>query len=503
MAGRTVLYSLVNLLLATLVVAAFAMHPTSGIHPVYVIMLFALCSTPIIDLRILNGPHALLGIFSLTFFLFYGSLDLARVIYGQSSAPESGAAFMSAAEGVILLGGALVQIAYRVACNAMRKATYGEPKDWSEFLLVMGGTTLWAVCTALNWQFSVHIVAEASAFATARGLGSLTGWQTTIFMLAHMCQPLGILIIAYAQCRYRRGYMTALLIGVVLFQLLFGFVIDFKGEAFLGGVLAILTKILVEGRLPKMWLIAMLVFIAVGFPVLQANRVIVRGQYGANSTQVGDNIGKSLGQAFEARDKVSTGLDRSQTFAERLSLKASVETIVNKTGDVTPFQRGYTLTPLISTFLPRLLWPNKPSVDVGRMMNKEFKISDVADTYISPSHLGELYWNFGWPGVVVGMTLIGLLLGFLGARFNLARGATITRVMVVVVTIRLMILGAEGEIATQYVLWIRSMAAIGVLHWFFARVPVGAGASKVAPGQDHRVDADRAQASPAFPNLLR
>jgi hypothetical protein len=500
--NRVVLYLFANLLFAGLVATAFAMNSASGVHPVYLILLFALCSTPIIDLTVLNGPYALLGIFSLNYFLFYGALDLSHLMSAQAFAYGADS-FMSASEGVILLGGALVQIAYRFACRTMRKFNPAVPKDWSELTLVVGGITLWAVCSALNWQFSVHVVTEASAQAMTRGLGSLTGLQTTVFMLAHMSQPLGILIIAYAQCRYRRGYMMLLLIGVVLFQLLFGFVIDFKGEAFLGGVLAILTKLLVDGRLPKMWLVAMLVFIAVGFPVLQANRVVVRGQHGANSTQVGANIGKSLEQAIEARSKVSTGRDRSQTFAERLSLKASVETIVTKTGDIAPFQHGYTLTPLISAFVPRLIWPDKPSVEVGRIMNKEFRISDVADTFISPSHLGELYWNFGWIGVVVGMTLIGLLLGYLGRRFNLAQTATITRVMVIVVTIRLMILGSEGEIATQYVLWIRSMAAIGVLHWALARLPVPMRYANRGAGSGDLVNMDRREVPVFFPNLLR
>jgi hypothetical protein len=500
--NRFTLYLLANLLFSGLVATAFAMNTASGVHPAYLIILFALCSTPVIDITVLNGPYALLGIFSLNYLLFYGALDLSHLMSAQAFAYGADS-FMSRTEWVILLGGVLAQIGYRLACRTMGKFNPTVPKDWPELTLIVGGVALWSVCTALNWRFNVYLIAAPTIEATNRGLASLSGLSTTAFMLARMSQPLGILMIAYAQCRYRRAYMGPLLIGVVLFQLLFGFVIDFKGEAFLGGVLVILTKLLVDGRLPKIWLVAMLVFIAVGFPVLQANRVIVRGQYGANNTQVGENIGKSLGQAIEGRNKVTVGRDRSQTFVERLSLKGSVETIVTKTGDITPFQHGYTLAPLISTFVPRLIWPDKPSIAVGRVMNKEFRVSDVADTYISPSHLGELYWNFGWAGVAIGMTLIGLLLGYLGARFNLAQAATITRIMVVVVTIRLMILGSEGEIATQYVLWIRSVAAIGLLHWAFARRSIAALSAERAPAEGHLTGAHKRQAPLPFPNLIR
>src|ERR1700737_3497360 len=96
------------------------MNPASGVHPVYLILLFALCSTPTIDLTVLNGPYALLGIFSLNYFLFYGALDLSHLMSVQAFAYGADSC-MSASEGVILLGGGLVQIAYRFACRTMRK----------------------------------------------------------------------------------------------------------------------------------------------------------------------------------------------------------------------------------------------------------------------------------------------------------------------------------------------------------------------------------------------
>jgi hypothetical protein len=85
----------------------------------------------------------------------------------------------------------------------------------------------------------------------------------------------------------------------------------------------------------------------------------------------------------------------------------------------------------------------------------------------------------------------------------LAQAVTITRVMVVVVTIRLMILGSEGEIATQYVLWIRSMAAIGALHWCFASTPVLVRSWKDSRSQSDPAGADRSQGNAYFRNLLR
>jgi hypothetical protein len=121
-------------------------------------------------------------------------------------------------------------------------------------------------------------------------------------------------------------------------------------------------------------------------------------------------------------------------------------------------------------------------------------------TYISPSHLGELYWNFGWLGVIVGMSLIGLLFGWLGARFNLAEAATITRLLVIMVTAREVILASEGELATHYVVWMRSLLCIAMLHWAFARVPWSARSGReIAPLPSEGMNSD----TPPFPNLLR
>jgi hypothetical protein len=129
-------------------------------------------------------------------------------------------------------------------------------------------------------------------------------------------------------------------------------------------------------------------------------------------------------------------------------------------------------------------------------------VTESDDIYISPSNLGELYWNFGWTGAVLGMGLIGLLCGWIGARFNLAQYSSVTRILVTVVTIKQLIVGFEGAIASGYVVWMRSLAAIGILHLLFARVPVF---SRDHAAQDAEPDASAGRnlrTRPLFPNLL-
>jgi hypothetical protein len=129
-----------------------------------------------------------------------------------------------------------------------------------------------------------------------------------------------------------------------------------------------------------------------------------------------------------------------------------------------------------------------------------FNVTAQEETYISPSHLGEMYWNFGWPGVLAGMALVGAICGLVG-RFNLAECRTVTRLLVFVTTVELLIHGFEGALA-GYVVWLRSIAAIGLLHLAFARVRVtGKAPAPAASANDSQ--ADLPEAAGFYRNLLR
>src|SRR5208283_2536171 len=220
----------------------------------------------------------------------------------------------------------------------------------------------------------------------------------------------------------------------------------------------------VNGRLPKAWIAAGLMFVVFIYPYFTAYRTAIHGA-GIARTAVVENFGEVLQKTIAAKDKVNNGRDRAQTFLERANVKGSVEVIVQRTGEGgVAFQRGYTLSPILEAFMPKIIWADKVRIPTGQLFNKQFHLYDSDDVYISPSHLGELSWNFGWPGVVLGMGLIGSICGWVGARFNLAESRTVTRVLVTIITIKQLIVIFESAIADSYVVWLRSLAGIGILH---------------------------------------
>lgn len=473
---RQLTYIVVNLLYAAGVIVATIVRPEAGIHPLYLVLLFALCSSPVLFMRRWNDRFVVLAVFCGFYFVMYGLLDTVNLAVAVAQPSLSGAHAavpgpISDAELLILVGGLVTQLGYGVACRAASRRVDTSERDWPESSLVVVGGLLWVISTWLTWRYEVYVVGGLDTEGD-RGLEGLSQFQALIYMIATYLQPLGIVFLAYAQCLYRRRYLMVLVVAAIIVEMMLGFVADMKGEVFLGLILVLLTKFLIGGRVPKVRAAILLVAIAALFPILQANRV-VRGEYNINHAQAAQAIIEVFKRALTEKSAASSGPERAQSFVERSSLKGSVDLIVTHTGHDVSFQNGYTFIPMLTAFIPRILWPNKPDVETGRVMNRVFLIApDQPGTYISPSHLGEFYWNFGWPGSVLGMSLVGLLFGYVGARCDLSKSVTLTRLLFVIVTIKLLVLGQESSIATQYTMWLRSMVAVWLMHLAFARVRV-------------------------------
>jgi hypothetical protein len=245
-------------------------------------------------------------------------------------------------------------------------------------------------------------------------------------------------------------------------------------------------------------------FIVLAFPIFQAQRLAVRGEQGRSAADALSNIAETLQKSIDAQAKIKAGFGgaeyRVQAFWERSSLKSSVEMIVQKTGKDVAYRGGDTLMPILIAFIPRIVWSDKTTLSVGQVFNKAFHVADDSDVYISPSHVGEVYWNFGWAGTLLVMPATGLLLGFIGSRCIAYPALSLTRMMIMFVTIFSFVVRAEGSIATEYVVWLRSMAVIGLLHLVFVRRSVASGAA--ASNDKSIASADALRGTP-FPNLLR
>ncbi len=497
-----VVYGTANVVFMMLASWGYTLADVSIGRPLYLAVLFALCSAPILVLKAYNDRYALLGIFMAEYFILFGMQDFLSLFSG-GVAPPANAAFLSETECLIIAAAVATLLGYLTAAGRSRTSPGTHAMDWPAKTILTVGLGLTALGTLAFFYFHIVEVTVNTNRATGQAFASMGPALTFLVMLGQLIRPLGLLILAYGYARFRTFFWFTLVLAVLASQILLGFLGDTKSLPLQAAALIILARVLIDNRLPRAWMLGGVVGIAIIFPLFQAYRAEVAGERGMNRAQAAQNLEKVLEIVMGARDKVSTGRvgERSQTFFERASLKGNVELAVERVGVETPFQLGHTLIDLPLAFVPRLMWPNKPTVPAGQLFNKAV-VRGEGDTFVSPSHLGELYWNFGWPGAVAGMFFIGSLLGYVGAKSSLAESKSATRLLILLATVDGVCLGFEGSIAIAYVVWLRSLAAIAILHALLARRQVD-GTAPTVRAPEHSDAPTNLRAATRFPNLMR
>ena len=457
-------YVAVNLVFTVFASVFGLMAGTGEPRTAYVCLLLALCTLPLLWLRELNGRYTLLCVFLAVYFVFYGAADTVALLGGSHYGASRG--FMSAAEWAVLLGAALVVLGYQLSIAlATRRVAPAVARDWPMPFIVAIGITFWSLGTLSDWYWQIH-------YSNTPTLDRNDGSMLLALVVARMLQPLGTIMVGYALVRTRSRPLIVLAIVIVALQAVVGFIGNAKEIAMRAIIIFGVAAFLVRGTLPKSWALAAIAFAVFAFPIFQAYRAEVIGLRGISRSDAASDIVRSFKQALSVRDKVEKQINENYkvpSFLERSALKPTMEMLIDKTGRTAEFQDGYTLSLYFTGFVPRFIWPDKPDSSVGKLVNREFQVSEDPDTYISATHLGELYWNYGWPGIVVGMFVFGTLLGFINVRCDLSERVSLTRLLILVMTIYTTIVRFEGSIALEYIVFTRSLVMIWILHLVFAR----------------------------------
>ena len=521
-------WPLLNLAVLGLIVMGSITHGNDAGQIVYVCVLTAICSAPLLFLRGWNDRHVLLGILMGMYFLDFGALDLSILVVG-TDIRHVRAEFLSSTELAAILGAILLLVAYLFGTSLARdeetaaraRAARGVAlPEWSTATQLVLGLGLWLAGTGSMVYMEVFAAPEKTAHSAQSAMTEMGPVLVFMVMLAHMMQPLGILILSYGYAKRRTAFWTGLIIAVVLIEVAAGFVMDVKRVALMGAALVILTRTLVDNRLPKVWILCSVAALSLMFPVFQAYRTEITDERGLDRLQALHELPKVLSIAMQAAEKEEQQKavdpdERPQSFLERSSVKGALENLFLHVPREVPYLNGATLVALPMAFVPRLIAPDKEDISAG-LLYSQLILKFHGDTYISISHLGELYWNFGWLGILLGIPIAGTLLGFVGARFNLEHGTSVTRILVLLATAQSLCIEFEGTIPVSYILWLRGMAAIGLLHLMFARragVTTPVAASDAPQSQQLQAEPHPERptglvllpqvSAPRFPNLMR
>ena len=249
--------------------------------------------------------------------------------------------------------------------------------------------------------------------------------------------------------------------------------------------LPVIARWYTRRKIPWVFLVSLLlIFLFVIFPVYNTYRW-------SNPMEGKVTRMVSTMQTMQSWDSTTYWTYTLQNFKRRMALINSVAVVVRDTGRWVPYARGSTiLMPTLVYFIPRIVWHDKPVAAGGREFGRIFRVTNplTRDTYIAPTVIGELYWNFDLPGVLVGMAILGMAMRILYRRY--AESETFDPVRKAVHILVLVLLAhIGGSMAPMIVGFVRALLLLAVLRWMgrrtglLVRGPLPAGpAAPIAAG---------------------
>lgn len=101
-----------------------------------------------------------------------------------------------------------------------------------------------------------------------------------------------------------------------------------------------------------------------------------------------------------------------ENLLRRISMSSQTLTNIIYYNDVMTKYEGRTIKFALYSFVPSLIWKNKPSFNFANEFGRDFNFIDKSDykTSINIPFLTELYLNYYFKGIVIGMILFGLLI---------------------------------------------------------------------------------------------
>jgi hypothetical protein len=105
---------------------------------------------------------------------------------------------------------------------------------------------------------------------------------------------------------------------------------------------------------------------------------------------------------------------------ERVSHLITFADVVEQTPRTVPYWYGESYYTLLTSLIPRIVWPDKPTKTLGQTFGHRYQRLYPEDDETSENfpQLVEMYANFGPPGVLLGMFIVGLIYRLLYSVMN-------------------------------------------------------------------------------------
>ncbi len=112
--------------------------------------------------------------------------------------------------------------------------------------------------------------------------------------------------------------------------------------------------------------------------------------------------------------------DVTSSAVNRVANISTFSYVIEMTPDVVPYWLGETYTSIFLSFIPRIMWPEKPFSTYGNEFGQRYGLLHEADfsTSYNLAWLPEFYANFGDLGVFFGMAFVGIVFRFIKAKLD-------------------------------------------------------------------------------------
>jgi len=125
------------------------------------------------------------------------------------------------------------------------------------------------------------------------------------------------------------------------------------------------------------------------------------------------------------RDGTGALEDSADLLASRTAQLGVLAHTVYRTPEVVPYWNGATYSTVLTSFVPRAVWRDKPTKELGQRFGHRYGVLHHGDksTSVNLPQLVELYVNFGPLGVALGMVAMGALYRLLYLKLNRPEGS--------------------------------------------------------------------------------
>lgn len=198
-------------------------------------------------------------------------------------------------------------------------------------------------------------------------------------------------------------------------------------------VLYVVLRTWLHGRPPWLFMIVVPILLTLAYPVGGSGfrQIVWHTQPNINPIEAAKEYGHVFVNFYRQRlnrliskDAPGAEPDREPTvYASAIRRIAHINVMsyaVEKTPREIPYWQGETYKPLLTSWIPRIVWPDKPREIAGYSFAVRYGLVEPHETWQSVNlpWIIEMYINFGKVGVLVGMTLAGMLIMFLEHFFS-------------------------------------------------------------------------------------